>query len=69
MALRQDANFLLTTILWANVAVNVLVALLSGSVLAGVTVFLLSTSIITLFGESFPQAYFSRHALKFGSVL
>ncbi len=30
MTLRKDANFLLVTILWANVAVNVLLALLSG---------------------------------------
>lgn len=32
---RRDANFSLVTILWGNVAVNVLLALLSGSVLAG----------------------------------
>ncbi|MFC1893808.1 DUF21 domain-containing protein, partial [Chloroflexota bacterium] len=32
-ALRKDSNFLLVTILWGNVAVNVLLALLFGSVL------------------------------------
>ncbi|OPY13574.1 DUF21 domain-containing protein [Syntrophus buswellii] len=31
MALRKDPNFLPVTVLWANVAVNVLLALLSGS--------------------------------------
>jgi len=35
LALREDSNFLLVTILWGNVSVNVLLALLSGSVLAG----------------------------------
>lgn len=69
LSLRKDANFLLVTILWGNVAVNVLLALLSGSVLAGVAAFLFSTVIITIFGEILPQAYFSRHALKIGSLL
>lgn len=68
-ALRQDANFLLVTILWANVAVNVLLALLSGSVLTGLIAFVFSTVIITIFGEILPQAYFSRHALNIGSRL
>lgn len=61
--LRKDANFLLVTILWANVAVNVLLAMLSNSVLAGVSAFLFSTVVITVIGEIIPQAYFSRHAL------
>ena len=43
LSLRDDANFLLDTILWGNVAVNVLLALLSGSVL-------------TVFGEIVAQA-------------
>ena len=40
LSLREDAYFLLVTILWGNVAVNVLLALLSGSVLTGVLAFL-----------------------------
>lgn len=67
LSLREDANFLLVTILWGNVSVNVLLALLFGSVLTGVMAFLFSTVLITLFGEIVPQAYFSRHALRFGS--
>jgi len=66
---RQDANFLLTTILWGNVAANVLLTLLSDSVLAGVSAFLFSTVFITFFGEITPQAYFSRNALLTGSLL
>jgi hypothetical protein len=67
--LRQDANFLLCTILWGNVSVNVLLALLSDSVLAGVGAFIVSTVGITLFGEIAPQAYFSRHAIRIGALL
>jgi CBS domain containing-hemolysin-like protein len=67
--LRQDSNFLLTTILWGNVGINVLLTLLSHSVMAGLAAFLFSTLIITLFGEIIPQAYFSRHALKTASLL
>lgn len=67
--LRKDSNFLLVTILWANVSVNVLLALLSGSVLTGVSAFLFSTVLITVVGEIIPQAYFSRHALSVASTL
>ncbi|NIP38583.1 MAG: DUF21 domain-containing protein [Candidatus Dadabacteria bacterium] len=69
LKLREDSNFLLSTILWANVAVNVLLTLLSKSILAGVTAFIFSTLLITFFGEIIPQAYFSRHALKIASAL
>ena len=64
IALRKDSNFLLTTILWGNVSINVLLALLANSVMTGFTAFLFSTVLITFLGEIIPQAYFSRHALK-----
>jgi len=69
LSLRRDSNFLLTTILWGNVGVNVLLALLSNSVLTGIVAFVFSTVIITFIGEIVPQAYFSRHALKMASLL
>jgi hypothetical protein len=69
LALRKDSNFVLTTILWGNVAINVLLTLLSRSVLAGVSAFLFSTVVITFMGEIVPQAYFSRHALRVASML
>ncbi|MCP1662802.1 MAG: DUF21 domain-containing protein [Methanocalculus sp. MSAO_Arc1] len=69
LALRENANFLLVTILWGNVAINVLLALLANSVLAGVAAFLFSTVVITIVGEIAPQAYFSRHALRVASFL
>ena len=43
LILRQDSNFALTTILWGNVAVNALLAILSNSVMIGVLAFLFST--------------------------
>jgi hypothetical protein len=60
---------LLTTILWGNVGINVLLTLLSGSVMAGIMAFLFSTVAITMVGEILPQAYFSRNALKIGAML
>lgn len=69
LEMREDSNFLLTTILWGNVGINVLLTLLSNSVMAGMIAFIFSTFIITLFGEITPQAYFSRHALKMASAL
>ena len=62
LKLRKDSNLLLCTILWGNVSVNVLLALLSESVLAGIGGFIFSTVGITFFGEIIPQAYFSRNA-------
>lgn len=69
LAMREDSNFLLTTILWGNVGINVLLTLLSNSVMAGAVAFLFSTVLITLLGEIVPQAYFSRHALRMASAL
>ena len=69
LALRGRPNLLLCTILWGNVGINVLLTLLSESVMAGVGSFVFSTFIITLAGEILPQAYFSRKALLFGSLL
>lgn len=68
LALRRDANFALVTILWGNVGVNVLVALLSGSVLTGVAAFLFSTVVITVCSEIIPQGYFSRNALRLAAL-
>jgi len=69
LALRKDSNLTLATVLWGNVTINVLLTLLSDSVLAGVGAFVFSTVVITLFGEIFPQAYFSRNALRMAARL
>jgi len=67
--LREDSNLLLSTLLWGNVGVNVLLTLLSYSVFAGLSAFLFSTVFITWFGEILPQAYLSRNALRMAAPL
>ena len=71
LALRKDANFLLSTILWGNVGVNVILAMLMDSVIpgSGFYAFVISTVGITFLGEILPQAYFSRNAIRIGSKL
>jgi hypothetical protein len=69
LEIRKDSNFLLTTILWGNVGINVLLTLLSNSVMAGLTAFAFSTVVITFAGEIIPQAYFSRRAMKMAFLL
>src|SRR6202171_4251658 len=62
--LRRDSNLTLATIVWGNVATNVVLTLMSDSVLSGVGAFVFYTFAITVLGEIVPQAYFSRHALR-----
>ena len=71
LALRKDANFLLSTILWGNVSVNVILTMLMDSVIpgTGLIAFFVSTVGITFLGEILPQAYFSRNAIRVGSKL
>lgn len=64
LGLRRDSNLILATILWGGVATNVLLTLLSGSLLTGVAAFTFSTIVITIVGEIIPQSYFSRNALR-----
>ena len=66
---RKESNLLLTTILWGNVGINVILTLLSNSVMAGLMAFAFSTVLITFLGEILPQAYFSRHALRMAGTL
>lgn len=67
LELRKSANQVLATIIWGNVTNNVALTLLSDSVLAGAAAFVFSAFAITLLGEIFPQAYFSRNALAMTS--
>lgn len=64
LELRKNSNQVLATVVWGNVGTNVILTLLSGSVLAGLGAFFFSSVVITLFGEIAPQAYFSRNALR-----
>jgi hypothetical protein len=67
LELRKNANQVLATIIWGNVTTNVLLTLLSDSVLTGVAAFFFSAFAITMLGEIIPQAYFSRNALQMTS--
>lgn len=69
LSIRKDANRLLATLLWGNVSVNVLLTLLTDSVLSGVAAFISSTFLITIFGEIMPQAFLARYASRVGAWL
>jgi metal transporter CNNM len=65
---RKSGNLLLCTLLLGNVAVNSLLSIFMGEVAGGTVGFLVSTILITVFGEILPQALCSRYALWIGSV-
>jgi metal transporter CNNM len=67
--IRRNSNRALATIIWGNAGSNVILTLLSGSVLSGVASFAFSTVVITWICEIIPQAYFSRHSLRMSSRL
>jgi CBS domain containing-hemolysin-like protein len=48
LRVRADSHFALATILWGNVATNVLLTLLSGTILTGAGAFVFSTVVITM---------------------
>jgi metal transporter CNNM len=64
LELRKNANQVLSTVIWGNVTTNVLLTLLSDSILTGLGAFFFSAFAITMLGEIIPQAYFSRNALR-----
>jgi metal transporter CNNM len=64
LELRKNSNQVLSTVVWGNIGTNVLLTLLSDSVLTGLGAFFFSAVVITLLGEIGPQAYFSRNALR-----
>src|SRR5580698_84237 len=67
LGLRKNANQVLATVIWGNVTTNVLLTLLSDSLLTGIGAFFFSAFAITLLCEIIPQAYFSRNALAMTS--
>lgn len=67
--LRKDGNLLLVTMLISNVAVNSAFSIVASGLTNGLVGFILSTSIITVFGEIVPQAICSRYGLVIGYYL
>jgi metal transporter CNNM len=65
--LRQDGNLLLCTLLFGNVGVNAALTLVLADLTTGTTGFIISTAVITIFGEIIPQATCARYALAIGS--
>lgn len=65
--IRKRGNLLLCTLLVGNVAVNSAAAILLGEIASGLVAGIISTSLIVIFGEILPQAFFSRHALTLGA--
>jgi metal transporter CNNM len=67
LPLRKMGNYLLCTILLGNVTVNSALAIFMGDLTSGAMGLILSTGIITIFGEIIPQAVCSRYALVVGA--
>jgi metal transporter CNNM len=66
-AVRKDGNRLLVSLLVGNVASISSLSLFLESVSGGVMAGILTTFLITVFGEIIPQAVFSRYAMVLGS--
>jgi metal transporter CNNM len=68
-AIRRRGNLLLVTLLTGNVAVISTLTLVLNSAFRGVAAGILTTVLITIFGEIIPQAILARYALRFGARL
>ncbi|OQS05475.1 hypothetical protein THRCLA_02395 [Thraustotheca clavata] len=65
--IRNDGHLLLTTLLFGNVSVNSIMAIVMADMTSGVVGFLVTTVTLVIFGELIPQALCSRHALAIGA--
>ncbi len=66
-AVRRRGNLLLVTLLTGNVAVISALSLVLDSVYHGIIAGVLTTILITIFGEILPQAILARYALRIGA--
>lgn len=69
LRIRRRGNLLLVTLLTGNVAVISALSIVLDSVYHGLVAGIMTTVLITLFGEIVPQAVLARHALKLGARL
>ncbi len=67
LPLRKNVHLLLGSILFTNVAAASATAIVLGDVLNGFVAGILSTFLLVIVGEIFPQALFSKHALLWSS--
>ena len=63
---RLQGNLLLCTLLLGNVAVNSGLSIVSATIFSGIVGLLVSTGVITIFGEIIPQAVCCRYGLQIG---
>lgn len=66
LRVRANGQLLLVTLLVGNVLVNAVLSILLASYTSGPIAVVIATSLIVIFGEILPQAFFSRHALEVG---
>jgi metal transporter CNNM len=67
MPLRSKGNLLLCTLLLGNTAVNTFLTVVAAELTSGAMGAAISTGLIVIFGEIFPQAACSRFALTIGA--
>lgn len=67
--IRRRGNELLVALLLGNVLVNSALTVVLNSFLFGFVAILVSTVLITAFGEILPQALLKKHGLRFGAYL
>lgn len=67
--IRRKGSQLLVSLLIGNVLVNAALTVMLNSFLVGVIAVVLSTILITLFGEIIPQAVLNKHGLSIGARL
>lgn len=67
LPLRNNVHLLLGSILFTNVAAASATAIVLGDALNGFVAGIISTFLLVIFGEIFPQALFSKHALLWSS--
>jgi metal transporter CNNM len=68
-SVRKNGNFLLSTLLLGNVAVNTALSIFLGDIASGFIGGIIATALIVILGEIIPQALFSRYALRVGGAL
>ncbi len=66
---RARGNQLLVTLIIGNVLANSALTVILNSVTAGIVAILISTILITTFGEILPAAFLNKHGLRFGAKL
>lgn len=67
--LRKNSNLLLCTLIIGNVLVNSVLSIFLGSITSGFIAGIIATTLIVIFGEIAPQAFFSRYAMDIVSRL